>query len=146
MPVVVSRSILVEAPVSTVFDISNRIELWPKMVPEYVAAEILGREGRKIWFRLTDDAGRSWVSWRMLYPPYLIYAERHEPKAPFEFNQITWAYHALPGDQTLMTWDMCFELATDRRDDSDQVRQRMLAHVEANQTGMRDFIQAQHAR
>ena len=141
MPVVTS-SIIIDAPVSTVFDISNRIDQWPEMVPEYLKAEILDREGRKIWFRLTGNDGSSWVSWRMLYPPVVAYAERYEPVAPFTYNHLTWAYQSLPGDRTQMTWDMMFELAEDLKPQEDQWRARMAEHTEANQASMRSYIES----
>lgn len=141
MPVVTS-SILLDVPVSTVFDLSNRIDQWPVMVPEYLKAEVLGTEGRKIWFRLTNSDGASWVSWRMLYPPYVAYAERYEPVAPFKFNHLTWAYQPLPGNRTLMVWDMYFELLDEKKAEEEQWRAVLQEHTEANQKSMRSYIEA----
>lgn len=141
MPII-SSSIVVDAPVATTFEVSNRIDRWPTMIPEYLEAEILRREGRKIWFRLTNADGASWVSWRMLYPPYLAYAERHEPMAPFTFNQITWVYHALPGNRTFMTWEMFFELPEDSEARADELEQHMTEHTKANQAMMKDHIES----
>ena len=141
MPVI-TRSIVVAAPVGLTFEISNRIDQWPRIVPEYLKTEILRWEGRKVWFRLTSQDNSSWVSWRMLYPPYLAYAERFEPVAPFTFNQLTWIYHALPGNQTHMTWDMCFELPAERKAEEQAWAERMAEHTEANQRAMRDYIEA----
>jgi aromatase len=141
MPIV-TRSIVVNAPIGLTFEVSNRIDQWPEIVPEYLKAEILRREGRKIWFRLTNQDQQSWVSWRMLYPPYVAYAERHDPVAPFVFNHLTWAYHSLPGNRTHMTWDMFFELGPELKDQENAWVERMGEHTEANQDAMRKYIEA----
>lgn len=141
MPVI-TRSIVVDAPVGLTFEVSNRIDQWPEIVPEYLQAEILRREGRKIWFRLTNQDNATWVSWRMLYPPYIAYAERHDPVAPFAFNQLTWIYHALPGNKTSMTWDMYFELPPELKQEEGAWAERMAEHTEANQEAMRKYIEA----
>lgn len=146
---VITRSVIVDAPVELVYEVSNRIDQWPQMIPEYLKAEILRREGRKIWFRLTNAEGMSWVSWRMLYPPLIAYAERFEPLAPFAFNHLTWVYQPLPGNRSQMTWDMCFELAERMRDQEPQWRERMAEHTAANQEAMREYMEtlaAGHSR
>jgi hypothetical protein len=141
MPVI-TRSVVVDAPVGLTFEVSNQIDQWPKMVPEYLKAEILRREGRKIWFRLTNQDDMSWVSWRMLYPPYMAYAERFEPVAPFVFNQLTWIYHAMPGNRTHMTWDMYFELPQEMKHEENAWAERMAEHTEANQKMMCAYIES----
>ncbi|GGO06181.1 MULTISPECIES: SRPBCC family protein [Microbispora] len=141
MPVI-TRSVIVNAPVEVTFEVSNRIDKWPEMIPEYLRSEILRREGRKIWFRLTNADGASWVSWRMLYPPHLAYAERHDPVAPFTYNHLTWIYQALPGNRSQMTWDMCFELSDELKDQEEGWRERMAEHTAANQEALRKYIES----
>lgn len=141
MPVI-TCTILVDAPVEFTFDISNRVDQWPEMIPEYLKSEIFRRVGRTIWFRLTNLEGASWVSWRMLLPPLVAYAERHDPIAPFAFNQITWTYAALPGNRSQMTWDMCFELDDEHKPVEAEWVARMTEHTEANQEAMRMYIES----
>ncbi|MDT0303924.1 SRPBCC family protein [Streptomonospora wellingtoniae] len=141
MPVI-TKSVIVDAPVALTFEVSNRIDRWPDMIPEYLRAEILGYEGRKIWFRLTNQDQASWTSWRMLFPPYVAYAERYEPIAPFVFNHLTWVYSALPGNRSQMTWDMYFELPEERKHEEETWRDRMAEHTEANQKAMRTYIES----
>ena len=141
--VLITRSIIVNAPVEVTFDVSNRIDEWSKMIPEYLETEILGYEGRKIWFRLTNQDGATWTSWRMLHRPYIAYAERHDPVAPFEYNHITWLYQGLPGNtRTQMTWDMCFELGAERKHEEEAWQARMAEHTETNQRAMADYIES----
>lgn len=139
----INRSIVVNAPIEKVFDISNQIDRWPEMMPEYKKAEILDtKEGRKIWFCLGHESGTEWVSWRMLYPPYVAYAERQEPKLPFKYMQIVWTYTPLGPQQTKMTWDMTFELPDERKAEEESWAQDMAAHTEINQGKMKSFIEA----
>ena len=140
----VQRSITVNAPIEMTFDISNRIDLWPEMMEEYKEAEIVKREGRMIWFRLGHQAGNSWTSWRMLYPPHFACAERFEPRAPFKFMHIIWTYK--PGasaTQTEMSWDMTFELPDDQKNKEEEWTVNMLKHTEANQQKMKVYIENQ---
>lgn len=142
---VVTRTVVVDAPLEFTFDVSNQIELWPQMMAEYKAGEVFDHQGRKIWFRLTDNNGRQWTSWRSLFRPHFTYAERHEPKAPFEFMHITWTYRAL-GDKTEMTWDMCFELPPEKRGEQDKWVVGMGDHTESNQAAMKKYIEAQYRK
>jgi aromatase len=140
----INRSIVVNAPITKVFDISNQMDRWPEMMPEYRDAEILeAKEGRKIWFRLAHESGAEWISWRVLYPPYVAYAERQEPKLPFKYMQIVWTYTPVGPEQTEMTWDMTFELPDEQKAEEGTWTKNMTAHTEINQTKMKTFIEAQ---
>ncbi len=141
MPVV-KRSIIVNAPLETTFDISNQIESWPEMMVEYKEAEILKHEGRKVWFRLVNADDKEWTSWRMIYRPHFTYSERHEPRAPFKFMHLVWAYKDLGDGQTEMTWDMSFELPDDKRDQEGQWVEGIGEHTESNQAKMKAYIEA----
>ena len=105
------NSIIINAPYSLVFDISNHIERWTELFgKEYVKAEVLERKGNEITFRLTDDENKSWVSKRWLFKEQkLAYACRHDPMFPFKFMKIVWFYTEVDGG-ILMTWIQDFEL------------------------------------
>lgn len=105
------NSIVINAPYSLVFDISNHIERWTELFgKEYVKAEVLKRKGKEITFRLTDDENKSWVSKRWLFKEQkLAYACRHDPMFPFKYMKIVWFYTEVEGG-ILMTWIQDFEL------------------------------------
>ena len=88
------NSIIINAPYSLVFDISNKIERWTELFgKEYVKAEVLEQKGNEITFRLTDDENKSWVSKRWLDKEHrYAVASRHEPMFPFKFMKIVWFY------------------------------------------------------
>ena len=88
------NSIVINAAYDLVFDISNEIPRWTELFgTEYKKAEVIKKEGNKITFKLTDDEGKSWQSWRLLFKDkYFTYAEREEPKFPFKYMKIIWLY------------------------------------------------------
>ena len=105
------NSIVINAPYSLVFDISNKIERWTELFgKEYVKAEVLERKGNEITFRLTDDEGKSWVSKRWLDKEHrYAVASRHEPMFPFKFMKIAWFYIEEPEGVT-MIWIQDFQM------------------------------------
>ncbi len=105
------NSIVINAPYDLVFDISNHIERWTELFGgEYVKAEVLKREGNRIDFRLTDNEGNSWTSFRLLFKEhYFAYAQKNEPTFPFKYMKIIWLYTPVEGG-ILMTWIQDFEM------------------------------------
>lgn len=106
-----NNSILINAPYDKVFDISNDIERWTELFGgEYKEAQILKREGNKLTFRLTDDEGHSWQSFRLLFKDnYFAYAQKLPPEFPFRYMKIIWLYTP-QADGTLMTWIQDFQM------------------------------------
>ena len=105
------NSIIINAPYDLVFDVSNKIERWTELFgKEYVKAEVLGREGNEITFRLTDDENKSWVSKRWLYKDLkFAYACRWEPMFPFKYMKIVWFYNET-SEGTEMIWIQDFQM------------------------------------
>ena len=61
----VDNSIVINADLDLVWDVTNDVERWPTLFTEYSTAEILEREGDSLRFRLTmhpDENGTAW-SW-----------------------------------------------------------------------------------
>ena len=143
MPVV-RRTITIDAPLPLTFEISNRLESWPEMMEDYQSVEILSREGRKVWFRLTQVDGSSWVSWRVIHPEGgFALAERHEPRAPFKFMQHVWTYRELEPRKTEMSWEMNFELPEEQQSNDARASAYMMEHAGLNQAKMKAYIEAQ---
>jgi aromatase len=94
-----------------VFELTNRIDLWPKLFTEYQSAEILSQDDNVITFRLTtfpegERPSRTWTSVRtILREENKAIAKRLEPAFPFEYMNIKWLYEPLPSnDGVIMTW------------------------------------------
>ena len=105
------NSIIINAPYDVIFDISNTIPRWTELFGgEYKEAIVVKKENNKITFKLTDKEGRSWQSFRLLFKEnYLAYAEREEPKFPFEFMKIIWLYTPKP-EGIELTWIQHFKM------------------------------------
>ncbi|MCC6759413.1 MAG: polyketide cyclase [Candidatus Omnitrophica bacterium] len=105
------NSIVINAPYSLVFDISNKIERWTELFgKEYASADVLEHKGNEITFRLTDEDKKSWVSKRWLFKEQrFAYASRHEPMFPFRYMKIIWLYNETP-DGTEMVWMQDFAM------------------------------------
>jgi aromatase len=108
------NSVLIDAGIDDVWRLTNDVETWPTLFTEYAAAEVLGRAGNTVRFRLTmhpDENGIawSWVSERTLHEPeHRVVARRVEP-GPFQFMDIEWTY-VPEGGGTRMRWVQDFAM------------------------------------
>lgn len=128
-----SNSILIKAPYDKVFDISNDIERWTELFGgEYKEAKILEREGNKLTFRLTDDEGNSWQSFRLLFKEnYFAYAQKLPPEFPFKYMKIIWLYTPVP-EGVLMSWIQHFQMDEKAKFDDNQVEGMVNKHSQEN--------------
>jgi len=128
-----NNSIVINAPYEMVFDISNDIERWTKLFgDEYKEAKILKREGNKLTFSLTDNEGRSWQSFRLLFKDnYFAYAQKLPPEFPFRYMKIIWLY-TLEADGVLMTWIQDFQMDRKATLDDKQVEELINKHSQDN--------------
>ncbi len=140
------NSIIIKAPYDKVFDISNDIERWTELFGgEYKEAKIIKREGNRITFRLTDDEGRSWQSWRLLFKEnYFAYAEREEPKFPFKFMKIIWLYTPKP-EGIEMSWIQHFEMDPQAKFNDTQVEGFINKHSQENLKIFKEVIEKESA-
>jgi len=110
-------SVVINAPMDLVWDMTNDVESWTHLFSEYAAAEIIARDGNTVRFRLTmhpDDNGKvwSWVSERVLDPgTRAVHAYRVET-GPFEFMNIDWSYRET-GAGVEMRWVQEFHMKPD---------------------------------
>lgn len=136
------NSIVINAPYEKIFDISNDIPRWTELFGgEYRKAEVVKKEGNKITFRLTDDEGKSWQSFRVLCKDnYFAYAEREDPKFPFKFMKIVWLYTPKSGGIE-MTWIQHFEMDEKAKFDDTQVEGFINKHSLDNLKIFKDVIE-----
>jgi aromatase len=141
------NSIIINAPYSLVFDISNDIPRWTKLFgDEYKEAVVVKKEDNKITFRLTDDEGKSWQSWRLLFKDrYFAYAEREEPKFPFKFMKIIWLYNQKPEGVELV-WIQHFEMDEKAKFNDSQVEGFINTHSKDNLKIFKEVIEKEAAK
>jgi len=140
------NSMFINAPYELVFDISNHIERWTELFgDEYVSAEVLEREGNKITFRLTDNEGKSWVSYRLLFKDHnFAFASRKDPMFPFKYMKIIWLYHERD-EGTLMTWIQDFEMDPGAKFNDEKVEGFINEHSKHNLKIFKDVIEKEAA-
>ena len=127
------NSIIINAPYDLIFDISNTIPRWTELFGgEYKEAVVVKKEKNKITFKLTDKEGRTWQSFRLLFKEdYLAYAEREEPKFPFEFMKIIWLYTPKP-EGIELTWIQHFKMDSKAAFTDEQVEGFINQHSKEN--------------
>ncbi len=141
------NSIVINAPYATVFDLSNDIPRWTELFGgEYQKAQVLEKNGNKIVFRLTDDEGKSWVSWRLLFKEqFFAYAERHDPRFPFVFMKIVWLYTQRPEGVELV-WIQHFQMDPKATFNDTQVEGFINTHSKENLKIFKEVIEREASR
>jgi aromatase len=108
------NSVVINAPLDLVWQITNDVEGWPNLFSEYAEATVLERKGNTVRFRLTthpdeNDKVWSWVSERTIDPAaHSVKAHRIET-GPFEYMNIEWYYEEAEGG-TKMRWVQDFSM------------------------------------
>jgi len=108
MGVRTDNAIVIDAPLDTVWEITNDVANWPNLFTEYARADILEQADNTVRFRLTmhpdkDGTVWSWVSERTADPEtHTVKAHRVET-GPFEYMNIEWYYEPSDGG-TRMRW------------------------------------------
>ena len=114
MPGHTDNTVVINAPLDLVWQITNDLENWPSLFSEYASVEVLDRTGELTRFRLTmhpDENGKvwSWVSERETdREAQAVRARRVEP-GPFEYMDIRWEYGEVP-EGTSMRWIQDFAM------------------------------------
>ena len=141
------NSIVINAPYEKVFDISNDIPRWTELFgSEYKEATVVEKKGNKITFQLTDDEGKSWISWRLLFKEnFFAYAERHEPKFPFKYMKIIWLYTPVAGAIEL-TWIQHFTMDDKAKFNDTQVEGFINTHSKDNLKIFKEVIEREAAQ
>jgi len=141
------NQIIIKAPYERVFDISNDIPRWTELFGgEYTKAEIVKKEGNKITFRLTDNEGNSWQSFRVLDKVHhFAYAQKKEPVFPFRYMKIIWLYTELP-EGVLMTWIQHFEMDSKAKYNDQEVEGFINKHSQDNLLIFKQVIEREVTR
>jgi NAD(P)-dependent dehydrogenase (short-subunit alcohol dehydrogenase family)/ribosome-associated toxin RatA of RatAB toxin-antitoxin module len=108
------NAVIIAAPMNLVWSMTNDVANWPHLFSEYESAEILGRDGNTLAFRLTlrpDENGQrwSWVSQRSVDPVTRSVRAYRVETGPFSYMNIRWEY-AQHDDGVRMRWIQDFEM------------------------------------
>ncbi len=143
-------SIVINAPMDLVWDMTNDVESWPHLFSEYAAAEIIARDGNTVRFRLTmhpDDNGKvwSWVSERVMDPQARAVHAYLVETGPFEFMNIDWTYRETSGGVE-MRWVQDFHMKPDAPVDdatmAEMITRNAAVQMERIKTIVQDAVRA----
>ncbi len=126
-------SVVIDAPMDLVWDMTNDVESWTELFTEYAEARILERDGDTVRFRLAlhpDADGKvwSWVSERTPDRASRTVRARRIETGPFEFMNIFWEYTPADGGGVRMRWVQEFHVKDEMPFDDEA----MAAHIARN--------------
>jgi aromatase len=140
------NSIVIDAPLPLVWQMTNDLERWPDLFTEYASVQVQERDGDTVTFRLTmhpDENGKawSWVSQRTCdYETRTVTAHRVET-GPFEYMKIHWRYDDDPRG-TRMTWAQDFAMKPTAPIDDAGMTERINTNSVVQMEGIRTAVEA----
>jgi aromatase len=139
------NSVFIQRPIEEVFDLSNRLEEWPKVFDEYVNVKILDRTDSRIVFQMTNKENQSWRSHRVLdRAHWLVTASREEPMFPFKHMTLRWIYRPLNGG-TEMVWEQFFEMDPAANVSDEVAIDRVVRHSQVNMQNFKRWLETRNA-
>jgi aromatase len=143
------NEIVINAPLSKLWDITNDVENWPNLFTEYASAEILERRGNTVRFRLTmhpDNNGKvwSWVSERTTDPEKRTVEAHRVETGPFDFMNIWWYYEEVPGG-TKMRWVQEFHMKPEAPVNDDWMENNINTNTKTQMSIIKDRVEKQVA-
>jgi NAD(P)-dependent dehydrogenase (short-subunit alcohol dehydrogenase family)/ribosome-associated toxin RatA of RatAB toxin-antitoxin module len=129
MPGHTDNSVIINAPMDVVWDITNDIERWPELFSEYAEAKILEREDGTIRFRLTmhpdaDGNAWTWVSARTPDVATRTVRSHRVERGWFEYMKIYWEYQQTVAG-VRMHWVQDFQMKPDAPLDDNQMAEQL---------------------
>ena len=122
-------SIVINAPMELVWEMTNDLERWPTLFSEYAETTVLERKGDTVRFRLTmhpDENGKiwSWVSERTPDPKTRTVKAHRVETGPFEYMNIEWFYEPVDGG-VRMRWVQDFHMKPQAPVNDEQMTERI---------------------
>jgi aromatase len=139
------NTIVIDAPLTLVWDMTNDVASWTTLFSEYAAVEILRRDEESITFRLTtypDPEGRTWtwVSQRDLDPATHTVRARRIETGPFEYMHIFWEYLPVAGGVELR-WTQEFRMKPGAHVDDAAMADHLNGNARVQMARIRDSIE-----
>jgi aromatase len=143
------NSVVINAPLPVVWDITNDVADWPNLFTEYAEAKILECRGNTVRFRLTmhpDENGKkwSWVSERTADPQTHTVTARRVETGFFEYMHIGWYYDVVEGG-TRMRWVQDFRMKPQAPSSDEQMERYINANTIKQMAIIKERIEKRHA-
>ena len=141
------NSIVINAPMDLVWDMTNDVESWTTLFSEYSEATILERNGDTVRFRLSmhpDENGKVW-SWVSERTPDVktrtVKAHRVET-GPFEYMNIQWFYEPADGG-IRMRWVQDFHMKPQAPVNDEQMTDRINSNSKVQLALIKEKVERQ---
>jgi aromatase len=143
------NSIIINAPLDLVWDITNDVANWTNLFTEYAEAQILEQKDNTIRFRLVmhpDENGKvwSWVSERTTDPRTHTVKARRIETGPFDYMNIEWYYEPVEGG-TKMRWVQEFHMKPTAPVDDDWMENNINTNTKKQMAIIKGYIEKRHA-
>lgn len=144
------NTIVINAPMDVVWDMTNDIENWPQLFSEYAGAEILSTDGETVRFRLTlrpDENGQLW-SWVSERTPdratHTVRSHRVETGV-FEYMKIFWQYEQADGG-VRMRWVQDFAMKPQAPLDDEAMSERLNRNTSIQMARIKRLVEEEAER
>ncbi|GIH18582.1 SRPBCC family protein [Rugosimonospora africana] len=139
------NTVVINAPIELVWQLTNDVERWPDLFTEYASVEVLQRTGETVLFRLTmvpDENGAvwSWVSERTADPVRRKVRAHRVETGPFEYMRIGWHYDEVP-EGTRMTWVQDFAMRPTAPVNNRQMTERINSNSRIQMAVIRERVE-----
>ena len=144
------NSIVIDAPMDVVWDITNDVESWHTLFSEYSISEIVERRGDSVRFRLAlhpDENGTvwSWVSERTPDPASRTVRSARVETGVFKYMSLFWEYTQESGG-VRMRWVQDFEMKPTAPITDEQMTARLNTNTAVQLQLIKDKVEAAAAR
>lgn len=142
------NSIVIDAPMELVWDMTNDIESWPRLFSEYAEATILDRREGSIRIRLAlhpDNDGRvwSWVSERTPDPTTRTVRSHRVETGNFKYMWLFWEY-IQEANGVRLRWVQDFEMRPGLPLDDGAMTERLNRNSRAQLELIKKKVEAAH--
>lgn len=142
------NSIVIDAPMELVWDMTNDIESWPRLFSEYAEATILDRREGSIRIRLAlhpDNDGRvwSWVSERTPDPATRTVRSHRVETGNFKYMWLFWEY-IQEANGVRLRWVQDFEMRPGLPLDDGAMTERLNRNSRAQLELIKKKVEAAH--
>ena len=144
------NSIVINAPLDVVWDITNDVESWTSLFSEYSVSEIVERRGDSVRFRLAlhpDENGTvwSWVSERTPDPVSRTVRSARVETGVFKYMSLFWEYTEVEGG-VRMRWVQDFEMKPVAPINDEQMTQRLNTNTAIQMQLIKEKVEAAAAQ
>jgi aromatase len=141
------NTVVIDAPMELVWDMTNDVESWPALFSEYGAADVLERrDDGAVVFRLAlhPDANGTvweWISMRIPDPATRTVRSQRLQTGVFKYMWIFWEYEST-ADGVRMRWVQDFEMKPTAPVDDAAMQERMNRNTAVQMALIKEKVEA----